>query len=108
LSANTGAALLGHGPVDLDIILPFGISFFTLQQVMFLVDSYRGEVPRCGMLDYPCFVGFFAHLIAGPIVRPRDIIPQFAEHDGRVHQANLVAGADIFFAGSREKIGACR
>ncbi|OZB38445.1 MAG: acyltransferase [Acidiphilium sp. 34-60-192] len=104
LLANTGAALLGHGPVHLDIILPLGISFFTFQQVMFPVDSYRGEVPRCAMLDYACFVGFFAHLIAGPIVRPGDIIPQFAEHDGRVHQANLVAGAEIFLLGLAKKL----
>jgi D-alanyl-lipoteichoic acid acyltransferase DltB (MBOAT superfamily) len=104
LFADTGAALLGHGPVQLGIILPLGISFFTFQQVMFLVDSYRGEVPRCGMLDYACFVGFFAHLIAGPIVRPADIIPQFANHDGRVHRANLVAGLEIFLIGLGKKI----
>jgi D-alanyl-lipoteichoic acid acyltransferase DltB (MBOAT superfamily) len=104
LLTGTATALLGQRPVDLGIILPLGISFFTFQQVMFLVDSYRGEVPRCGMLDYACFVGFFAHLIAGPIVRPADIIPQFTNHDGRVHQANLVAGIEIFLLGLAKKL----
>ena len=104
LLAATGAALAGYRPIDLGIILPLGISFFTFQQIMFLVDSYRGEVPHCGVLDYACFVGFFAHLIAGPIVRPREIIPQFARHDGLVRQDNLVAGIEIFLLGLAKKL----
>lgn len=104
LFAATGAAVLGVRLPDLGIILPLGISFFTFQQVMFLVDSYRGEAPSCGFLDYACFVGFFAHLIAGPIVRPREIIPQFARHDGRVRQADLVAGIEIFLLGLAKKL----
>ena len=104
LLAATGAALAGYPALQLGIILPLGISFFTFQQIMFLVDSYRGEVPPCGMLDYACFVGFFAHLIAGPIVRPRDIIPQFTRHDGRVRTDNLVAGIEIFLLGLAKKL----
>jgi alginate O-acetyltransferase complex protein AlgI len=71
LLAATGEELLGVIAPALDIVLPLGISFFTFQQVMYLVDTSRGETPDCGFLDYACFVGFFAHLIAGPIVRPR-------------------------------------
>ncbi|MDD2877405.1 MAG: MBOAT family protein [Acidiphilium sp.] len=104
LFAATGAGLLGFPPPDLGIVLPLGISFFTFQQIMFLVDSFRDETPACGFLDYACFVGFFAHLIAGPIVRPREIIPQFAHHDGQVHHDDLIAGIEIFLLGLAKKI----
>lgn len=104
LLAATGAAAFGLTAPDLGIILPLGISFFTFQQVMYLVDSYRDEGPVAGFLDYACFVGFFAHLIAGPIVRPGEIIPQFSRHDGRVHHDDLVAGIEIFLLGLAKKI----
>ena len=63
---------------ELHITLPLAISFFTFQQIMFLVDAARAgtrqELPR--LLPYAVFVTFFPHLIAGPIVRPAEIIPQ--------------------------------
>ncbi len=104
LLAASGAALLGLPAPALCILLPLGISFFTFQQVMYLVDTARGEVPECGFLDYACFVAFFAHLIAGPIVRPGEIIPQFARHRGRVRQEDLVAGIEIFLLGLGKKL----
>ncbi len=51
-----------------NIVLPLGISFFTFQQISFLVDTYRGEAKRCGFTEYALFVVFFPQLIAGPIV----------------------------------------
>ena len=60
------------------IILPIGISFFTFQQIAFLVDSGRGETEEYDFLRYCLFVLFFPQLIAGPIVHHREMLPQFA------------------------------
>ncbi len=87
------------------LILPLGISFFTFQQVMFLVDSYRGEVKPPPFLDYACFIAFFPHLISGPIVRPRHILPQLATLAPRREvQARLAEGVEIFLLGLAKKI----
>ena len=59
------------------IILPLAISFFTFQQITYLVDMYRGEVRGHGFLKYCLFVTFFPQLIAGPIVHHKEILPQF-------------------------------
>ncbi len=87
------------------IVLPLGISFFTFQQIMFLVDGYRGEVKRPPFLDYACFIAFFPHLIAGPIVRPSHILPQIAalapRQDVRVR---LTEGVEIFLLGLAKKL----
>lgn len=104
LLAATGAHLIGVAAPDLQIILPLGISFFTFQQVMYLVDTWRGDAPEAGFLDYACFVGFFAHLIAGPLVRPREIIPQFSRVSGRIDRVQLAEGIEIFLLGLAKKI----
>lgn len=59
------------------ILLPLGISFFTFQQIEFIVDTYRGEVRNCKLLPYVLFVAFFPQLIAGPIVNQSEMLPQF-------------------------------
>ena len=59
------------------IILPLGISFYTFTQTAYLVDAYRGETQNYNLLTYSLFVTFFPHLIAGPILHHKDIIPQF-------------------------------
>ena len=59
------------------ILLPLGISFFTFQQISFLVDTYRGELDSVSFVDYALFVSFFPQLIAGPIVVHEEMIPQF-------------------------------
>lgn len=61
------------------VLLPLGISFFTFQQIGFLVDAYRGEAKGYSFLDYALFVTFFPQLIAGPIVTHKEMIPQFQE-----------------------------
>jgi len=63
------------------IVLPIGISFFTFTQIAFLVDSYRGEAREYNPLHYCLFVTFFPHLIAGPIIHHKEIMPQFARDD---------------------------
>ena len=76
-----------HAP-ELHIFLPLAISFFTFQQIMFLVESYRGDRVDAGLLPYAAFVAFFPHLIAGPIVRPREIMPQLLAADLAVPRAD--------------------
>lgn len=73
-------ALLGPAGVHLRVIklaLPIGISFYTFQSMSYVIDVYRGELkPTRSILHYFAFVSMFPHLIAGPIVRPADILPQ--------------------------------
>jgi D-alanyl-lipoteichoic acid acyltransferase DltB (MBOAT superfamily) len=65
-------------PVHLRLVLPFGISFFTFETMSYTIDVYRREIEPCERyLDYLLFVCFFPHLVAGPIVRPRSMLPQF-------------------------------
>lgn len=62
-----------------NILLPLGISFFTFQQVSFIVDAYRGETGDYGFIDYALFVSFFPQLVAGPIVLHNQLISQFQD-----------------------------
>jgi len=87
------------------IILPLGISFFTFQQIAYLVDVHRGPPPRYSFLDYCLFVSFFPQLIAGPIVHHAEMLPQFAqERSGRFDPANLAQGSAIFVIGFFKKV----
>jgi D-alanyl-lipoteichoic acid acyltransferase DltB (MBOAT superfamily) len=66
-------------PAHLRIVLPFGISFFTFETMSYTIDVYRRELPPADRyLDYLLFVCFFPHLVAGPIVRPKSMLPQLA------------------------------
>jgi alginate O-acetyltransferase complex protein AlgI len=71
----------GSAPVSataaLKLLPPVGISFFTFESMSYVIDVYRGELkPHSSYLRYLLFVSFFPHLVAGPIVRPRDLLPQ--------------------------------
>jgi len=89
----------------LHILLPLGISFFTFQQVSFVVDAYYGRVGNITLLDYSLFVTFFPQLIAGPIVLHSEMLPQFAEEKNKYFNAeNLVKGIMIFTMGLFKKI----
>jgi D-alanyl-lipoteichoic acid acyltransferase DltB (MBOAT superfamily) len=95
---------LAGGP-QIAVVLPLGISFFTFQQVMYLADTYRRDIPNASFLDYVCFVGFFPHLIAGPIVRPKDIIPQFQALAPLAGiSARLSDGLEMFLLGLAKKL----
>jgi D-alanyl-lipoteichoic acid acyltransferase DltB (MBOAT superfamily) len=66
-------------PLALQIALPVGISFFTFESMSYVIDVYRKDIePHPSYLEYLAFVAFFPHLVAGPIVRPRDLLPQLA------------------------------
>lgn len=88
-----------------NILLPLGISFFTFQQTAFVVDCFnrKGRLPS--FFDYCNFVTFFPQLIAGPIVLPEEMLPQFAsEENRRVKYKNLVDGLFIFGLGLVKKV----
>ena len=79
---NTLAALLGHRPLPvLDLILPMGISFYTFQTMSYVIDVYRRDTePPRSLLDFALFITFFPQLVAGPIMRGKDLLPQFFEN----------------------------
>ena len=75
-----GAIGLEYRPPAWDIVLPVGISFYTFQTMSYTLDVYlRRAQPAKSFLDFALFVTFFPQLVAGPIVRPTDLIPQFAK-----------------------------
>ena len=87
------------------IILPLGISFFTFQQISYLVDVYRGPPPRYSFIHYSLFVAFFPQLIAGPIVHHAEMLPQFANaRTYRFDVSNLATGSTIFVIGLFKKV----
>lgn len=88
-----------------NILLPLGISFFTFQQISFVVDTYRGEVKDCGLIDYALFVAFFPQLIAGPIVNHDEMLPQFREVGHKSAAWDKIAeGFGLFILGLAKKV----
>jgi alginate O-acetyltransferase complex protein AlgI len=87
------------------IILPLGLSFFTFTQIGYLVDCAQGEAREKGFVEYILFVSFFPHLIAGPILHHREIMPQFARVETyEFRWASLATGSAIFFLGLAKKV----
>lgn len=81
------------------------ISFFTFTQIVYLVDSYRGETAEYDLLNYSLFVTFFPHLIAGPIVHHRQIMPQFSSQWTLARRyPNILKGLYIFSIGLFKKV----
>jgi D-alanyl-lipoteichoic acid acyltransferase DltB (MBOAT superfamily) len=72
------------------IILPLGISFFTFTQIAFLVDTYKGSVKEYNFIHYVLFVTFFPHLIAGPVLHHKEMMPQFSEMKGKYPTSTMV------------------
>src|ERR1043165_4944456 len=69
-----------YHPPGWDIVLPVGISFYTFATLSYTLDVYlRRSAPAGRFLDYALFVTFFSHLVAGPIMRPTELVPQFEE-----------------------------
>jgi D-alanyl-lipoteichoic acid acyltransferase DltB (MBOAT superfamily) len=87
------------------IILPLGISFFTFTQIAFLVDAYRGEVKECKPINYLLFVTFFPHLIAGPVLHHKEMMPQFSEMKGKLPSAEMIGfGLFLLITGLFKKV----
>ena len=89
----------------LHLALPLAISFFTFQQIAYLVDSYRQETKEYDFLNYALFVTFFPQLIAGPIVHHKEMMPQFANTRNKVkNYRNIAMGLFIFSIGLFKKV----
>jgi len=87
------------------IILPLAISFFTFQQIAYLVDAWRGETKEYNFLHYCLFVTFFPQLIAGPIVHHKEMLPQFAKDVVyKLRSKHLAIGLTIFAIGLFKKV----
>ena len=88
-----------------DIVLPLAISFYTFQQISFLVDTYRGRCPRYGFMQYAAYLAFFPHLIAGPIVRHDNLIHQMGDKAILHPKAeNFLSGMAIIMIGLFKKV----
>jgi D-alanyl-lipoteichoic acid acyltransferase DltB (MBOAT superfamily) len=89
----------------LNLALPLAISFFTFQQIAYLVDSYKGQTKEYDFLNYAVFVTFFPQLIAGPIVHHKEMMPQFANVRNKVkNYRNIATGLFIFSIGLFKKV----
>ncbi|MBO3457617.1 MBOAT family protein [Aetokthonos hydrillicola Thurmond2011] len=87
------------------IVLPIGISFYTFTQSAYLVDTYRGETKGYNFLTYCLFVTFFPHLIAGPILHHKDVIPQFYRLRNLIFSyKNMFVGLSFFILGLGKKL----
>jgi len=97
-------ALLGIQSEHLNIILPVGLSFFTFQVISYLVDVWRGDIRACtSKKEFFLYVAFFPQLVAGPIVRAKDFLPQLQQHVG-VNWDYIYLGAQIFTLGFIQKV----
>ncbi len=87
-----------------DIVLPIGISFFTFQQIGYLVDVAEGKTERPAAIDYVFFIAFFPQLIAGPIVQQSHFLPQVhAKQDWRLRADHVGLGLALFAMGLFKK-----
>lgn len=87
------------------IALPLGISFFTFQQLSFVIDRYRKDAPHYSFVDYGCFVTFFPQLIAGPIVLHSEFVPQLqARQNRRIDGERFYDGTALFILGLGKKV----
>ena len=103
LSSFDALAGTRYGP--LDIVLPLGISFFTFTQIAYLADVYQQRAREARPVYYALFVSYFPHLIAGPILHHKEMMPQFAERRTyRLQPNSVLLGAAIFAIGLAKKV----
>ena len=96
---------LGTSLPLLHIILPLGISFFTFTQIAYLVDAYRSQAKEYQLVNYALFVTFFPHLLAGPILHHKEMMPQFeSDRNKRLNYKNLAQGLFLFVLGLFKKV----
>ena len=89
----------------LNVILPLGISFFTITQLLYLFDCYEGVAKDHDFINYALFVSFFPHLMAGPILYHRQMMKQFKNPELRlVNWANISQGLTLFVIGLVKKV----
>lgn len=89
---------------ELTILLPVGISFFTFQTMSYSIDLKRGNIPVCTSLPkFMLFVAFFPQLVAGPIVRASEFLPQL-NRPVILTKRNLIIGSQVFLGGALQKV----
>ena len=99
------ADLFGVPEPHLDVILPIGISFFTFTQIAFLVDAHHGKAKEPSLVNYSLFVTYFPHLLAGPILHHREMMPQFADTaNKRANFENMARGLTLLAIGLGKKV----
>lgn len=87
------------------LLLPLGISFFSFQQLSYLIDVYKGETKDYSLLNFSLFVTFFPQLIAGPIVLHSEIMPQFDDKEKqKLNWDNIASGIFMFSIGFFKKL----
>lgn len=102
--ANANALLGTEWPL-FRVILPIGISFFTFTQIAFLADAYVGKVTEYRFINYVLFVTYFPHLIAGPVLHHREMMPQFEDdRNYRLSSSSIAIGLTIFAIGLAKKV----
>ena len=103
--AENSKAVIGGDLTAEGIIFPLAISFFTFQQIAYLVDSYKSGTSERSVLRHCLFVAFSPQLIAGPIVHHREMLPQLISNRlGNCFTRNLAIGGTIFVLGLGEKV----
>ena len=117
--SQVNSLLLGLGFADIsfmNLILPIGISFYTFQSISYIIDIYRGSLkPTNSILQYGLFVAFFPTLVAGPILRASDFLPQLNEKVSNlksqlrlrqffIHSKNLKLGITLMSIGFLKKL----
>lgn len=89
----------------MNLLLPLGISFFTFQQISYVIDCYKGEIKNTNFIDYILFVTFFPQLVAGPIIQHDEIIPQFQDNSKKqINPQNISAGFFLITIGLAKKV----
>lgn len=93
-------------PLDtMKIIIPLGISFFTIQQISYIIDCYKGEAKNYNIIDYTLFICFFPQLLSGPIVRHQEMVPQFNDLAKKaINQDNIYFGLFMITIGLIKKV----
>lgn len=86
------------------VVLPLAISFYTFQQIAYLVDCYRGGAREYSFLNYGLFILFFPQLLMGPIVHHRDLVPQFSQLRFRLDTEVIATGIFFFGIGLLKKL----
>ena len=103
-SLNFFSSSLGLSKHWADVVLPLGISFFTFTQIAFLIDLYKNSATQQDLPSYTLFVTFFPHLIAGPILHHREMMPQFQRKSSGLNFGDLAVGGTWFVLGLAKKV----
>ena len=88
-----------------ELLMPLGISFFTFQQIMYLVSVYRGEIPTINITDYLAYILYFPKLLMGPLTEPTELISQLGDDRlKRFSWENMASGLKLFSFGLMKKM----